>query len=164
MSVALNRFFYYRLFIQAAVTIINKKKAKSHKKATKISDIERFWKDAESDYNNFLFVLLNLKDKGVNIPKQTNGIDCGVFPIAYADLIPTFEESLLEADTWKGATLPTMQDIPKLRKEYCVLYTSLQLKCMKRTKKMAKIEAAESKCCCSSSTTVLFSVHMHIHS
>ena len=144
MSVAVIRLFYFRLFIQAAVTKMQKKKATVHHKA---NDIEKFWIDAKNRYKEFLVALCNLKKGGVNIPKQKGGIDCGVFPIAYANLIPTLQGSLLEAFTWEIATLPTMDDIPKLRKEYCVLYTSIQLNCLKPLKKTGKKEAAESKCC-----------------
>ena len=76
---------------------------------------KHFW-DLVRTEKSFRFPLVK-----PTIPSHEGSIDCGIFPVAYAEIIPTMQNAI-SAESWEGIQLPSMDRVPSLRKEYTSLY------------------------------------------
>ncbi len=86
---------------------------KGFKKEEATKQQKLFWDDSEE---KFTFPLVT-----PTIPRQIGGRDCGIFPIAYAKIIPTMKNAL-SISSWGDVELPSQEHIVTLRKEYFSLY------------------------------------------
>jgi len=86
---------------------------KGFKKEEATKQQKQFWDDSEE---KFRFPLVT-----PTIPRQIGGRDCGIFPIAYAKIIPTMKNAL-SISSWGDVELPSQEHIVTLRKEYFSLY------------------------------------------
>jgi hypothetical protein len=92
----------------------------------KIADRKRFRDDTKTQ-KEFWDYVLTVKPSfrfplvKPSIPPQKGCSDCGVFPVAYAEIIPTMQNAML-VESWKGIKLPSMDMVSSLRQEYTSLY------------------------------------------
>ena len=92
--------------------VINLRLATEHRK---------FWNSAVKE--DYLFPLWEHRRKIV-IPPQIGDNDCGIFPIGYAEVIPSLSNPL-SVDEWTKIRPPSMADIPGMRANYTREYMKL---------------------------------------
>ena len=103
--------------IQAAL-FADTKRCRDQTQKALYKNQKQFWDFVRTE-KRFRFPLVK-----PTIPSQKGNNDCGVFPIAYAEIIPTMQNAIL-AESWEGIELPTMDRVPSLRKEYSSLYSKI---------------------------------------
>jgi hypothetical protein len=92
----------------------------------KIADMKRFRDDTKTQ-KEFWDCVLTVKPSfrfrlvKPSIPPQKGCSDCGVFPVAYAEIIPKMQNAIL-VESWVGIQLPSMDMVSSLRQEYTSLY------------------------------------------
>lgn len=132
---------------------LDKIKSQNRKKVINsqtVSEHKEFWNDAVQ--TGLLFPLWKGK---ISIPKQRLYNDCGVFSVSYAEIIPTLSNVLSEA-AWEQTKLPTMEDIPAMRKAYTQQY--MKLVSRKKTIKTPPAGAKGNVACYTCNLLVLHSI------